>query len=124
MKYLPPMLKQINVSRSPSASDTNPIQKRIHSYPMDSRQMTEYQDGNYSFEVNNNISTDFLVVNKEQTLILRLKAENENMRALLEQAEKQQIYLAFHDENMQRMKNNAGLIKKYINNMKDWINSQ
>ncbi|CAL5970939.1 Hypothetical_protein [Hexamita inflata] len=124
MKCIPPMLKQITVSRSPSASDAQQTQKRILSYPMNSNYLTTYQDGNFSFEVNNNISTDFLVVNKEQALILRLKAENKELRAFVKYGEKLEIYLAHHSDNMQRMANNAGLIKNYIKNLKDLIQKQ
>ncbi|CAL6071865.1 Hypothetical_protein [Hexamita inflata] len=124
MMYIPPMLKQINISRSPSASNVSHTQKDTLSHPMDASYLTEYQDDDYSFQVNKNISTDFLVVSRENTLILRLKAENEEMRALLEQGEKLEMFQACHDENMQRITNNAGLIKKYITSLKDWIQRQ
>ncbi|CAL5988170.1 Hypothetical_protein [Hexamita inflata] len=125
MKCISPMLKQITVSRSPSASNAQQTQKHILSYPMNSKLLTAYQDGNFSFEVNNNnISTDFLVVNKKQNLILRLKTENKELRALVNYSEKLEIYLAHHSDNMQCLANNARLIKNYIKNLKDLIQKQ
>ncbi|CAL6005846.1 Hypothetical_protein [Hexamita inflata] len=113
MMKIPSILSQIKLTNSPSDSDPSRVQHSVYSFPADFHCLIDYQDEPCVIEIQNNMSSDFLTFNRAESISMRLKAENAELKTNMQLMAYLESCQSLIEENISKMQKNIKKIKAY-----------